>query len=160
MRRFLLLLPFALLALPLGSATGAGGGACDQAMVGQLANAHGGVYDPHLGFGKFICHDFTGDGIKDSAFTINSGGSSGTLGWGIVRGLSGGRLKLAKFEKNSLSNAMKRSGPRDLLVSSPIYGPNDPNCCPSGFNIDTWHWTGHRFKRTHSRRVHKLHGFF
>jgi hypothetical protein len=160
MRRFLVLLPLALLALPAAAGHAAATGACDKAKVGQLANARGGVYDPRLGFGKFVCHDFTGDGIRDAAFTINSGGSSGTLGWGIVQGLPNSGLKLAKFDKNSLSNALKRSGPRDLLVSSPIYGPNDPNCCPSAFNIDTWHWNGHRFKRTHTRRVPKLHGFF
>jgi hypothetical protein len=158
MRRMLLLLPLALLALPAAAGHAAGTGACDKAKVGQLANAHGGVYDPHLGFGKFICHDFTGDGIRDAAFTINSGGSSDTLGWGIVRGLPNAGLKLAKFE-NSLSNGLKRSK-NDLLVSSPIFGPNDPHCCPSGFDIDTWHWNGHRFKRTHSRRVATLHGFY
>jgi hypothetical protein len=158
MRRLLLLLPLALLAIPASSGSAAGG-ACDKATVGRLANAHGGVYDPHLGFARFLCHDFTGDGIKDSAFTINSGGSSGTLGWGIVRGLPGGGAKLAKFASKDISPGLKRSG-RDVLVSAPIYGPNDPNCCPSGFRISTWHWNGHRFVKTHTRRVKKLHGFF
>jgi hypothetical protein len=159
MRRILLLLPLALLALPIAAGHAAGTGACDKAKVGQLANAHGGVYDPSLGFGKFICHDFTRDGIPDAAFTIISGGSSGTLGWGIVRGLPNAGLKLAHFDKTSLSNGLKRSK-NDLLVSSPIFGPNDPNCCPSGFEIDTWHWNGHRFRRTHTRRVAKVHGFY
>jgi hypothetical protein len=159
MRRLLLLLPLALLAIP-ATAGHAAGGACDKNTVGQLANAHGGVYDPHLGFGRFLCHDFTGDGIADSAFAINSGGSSGTLGWGIVRGLPNGGVTLARFAKNDLSPGLKRSG-RDVLVSSPIYGPHDPNCCPSGFHIATWHWNGHRFEHTHTRRTKKLpHGFF
>ena len=161
MRKILLLLPLALLALPVlaGHATAAGTGACDQAKAGQLDKARGGFYDPTLGFNKFICHDFTGDGIPDAAFTVNSGGSSGTIGWGIVQGLPNSGAKLAKLDKNSLYVGMRRSK-NDVQVSAPIYGPNDPACCPKAFNIDTWHWNGHRFKHTHSRRVHKLHGFF
>jgi hypothetical protein len=158
MRRLVLLGIPVLLLVP--AATGhAAGGACDKATVGQLANSHGGVYDPHLGYGRFICHDFTGDGIADSAFTINSGGSSGTLGWGIVAGVSGGGAKLSRFFKNDLSPGMKRSG-RSILVSSPIYGPNDPNCCPRAFLIRTFRWNGHTFARVRTQRVKKLRGFF
>jgi hypothetical protein len=158
MKRVLLLLPLALLAIP-AAASHAAGGACDKAKVGQLANARGGAYDPHLGFARFLCHDYTGDGIEDAAFSINSGGSSGTLGWGIARGLPNGGLTLAKFAKNDISPGLKRSR-NDLLVSSPIYGPNDPTCCPSGFHIATWRWNGQRFKHVKTRRVRKLHGFF
>jgi hypothetical protein len=159
MRRLLLLLPLALLAVPLAASHAAGSGACDKTKVGELANAHGGAYDPHLGFARFLCHDFTRDGIRDAAFTINSGGSSGTIGWGIVHGLPNDGLTLAKFAKNDISPGLKRSR-NDVLVSSPIYGRNDPACCPRGFHIATWRWNGHRFRHVKTRRVRKLHGFF
>jgi len=163
MRRFLpaaLLVALALVPATAGQAASSSSKpACDKATVGRLANARGGVYDPKLGFTRFICHDFTRDGRADAAFAIASGGSSGSLGWGIARELPDGSVKLAHFESKAISVGVKRHR-RDVLVSSPIYGPNDPNCCPSGFHIATWHWNGHRFKRTHTRRVHKLHGFY
>jgi hypothetical protein len=115
-----------------------------------------------VGFRRFVepwdplCHDFTGDGRRDVAFAILSGGTGGAFKFAVFRRTSrvGGSLarryvKLAERGHGS-KTSLRRSG-RRLKVLNPIYRPGDGNCCPSG---GTWVRT-YRFTRTEAILVNR-----
>jgi hypothetical protein len=99
-----------------------------------------------------ICFDLTGDGRRDLAVTIASGGTAGDVGWlAVVTTSRGRRVALAR---SGYKLGLLREG-RDLVETQPIYRKDDPNCCPTGgFDHTRWHWNGRRFvdaRRWHTR---------
>lgn len=90
-----------------------------------------------------ICFDFTGDGAKDIAFTVASGGTAGDIAWGILVA-SASKWKPAIARGGYKLGVLRRA--RDLIVTQPIYKRNDPNCCPTGgFDHTSYRWNGTRF---------------
>jgi hypothetical protein len=83
------------------------------------------------GAAAVICHDFNGDGFEDMAFTRGSGGSAGTIGWGIFATKGGGGWKLSLFKPLPAGVLIKTSGD-DLLRGAWKYRRQDAHCCPSG----------------------------
>ncbi len=92
---------------------------------------------------ELICFDFTGDGRTDLAVTVASGGTAGDIGWFVLRRTpTGWQVALSR---GGYKVGLTRVG-RDLVDSQPVYGKNDPNCCPTGgFDHQRWHWNGRRF---------------
>jgi hypothetical protein len=92
---------------------------------------------------EVICFDFTRDGRTDLAVTVASGGTAGDIGWVVLaRTAHGWRFALGR---SGYKIGLFRVG-GDLVDSQPVYGKNDPNCCPTGgFEHTRWHWNGHRF---------------
>ncbi len=84
-----------------------------------------------------ICFDFTGDGRRDVAFAILSGGTAGATHWAVFRGVRTSSSRLSRryrkvAERFSGSKTrLVRSG-RLLGVDNPIYKRDDANCCPTG----------------------------
>jgi hypothetical protein len=106
------------------------------------------------GAGQVICHDFTGDGLKDLAFVRNVDGSAGSIGWGILVQRAEGGWKLATFRPQG-SVMLARSGD-DLGRAEETYRPGDPHCCPSG-NVIVERYRYDRHARDFRRRglVHR-----
>ena len=86
---------------------------------------------------EIIC---TGDTM---AVTIASGGTAGDIGFVLFRRTATGwRVALTR---GGYKIGLFRSG-ADVVESQPVYGKNDPNCCPSGgFDHLRFHWNGMRF---------------
>jgi hypothetical protein len=105
------------------------------------------------GVDKLICHDLTGDGRADMAVTLASGGTAGDIAWAAFA-RTGSRWRLAGANPNGYKLGLFPSA-RDLVESQPIYGKNDPNCCPTGgFAHRRFHWNGHALvvvRRWHDR---------
>jgi hypothetical protein len=98
-----------------------------------------------------LCGDFDGDGARDVAVTIASGGTAGDVGYAaFVR--RGPRWQVV-LRGNGYKLGLFRLG-RDLVVSQPVYRKNDPNCCPTGgFDHARYRFRGGRFvvlRRYHS----------
>jgi hypothetical protein len=84
-----------------------------------------------------ICHDFSGDGRRDVAFAIASGGSGGAFVWAVFLrtrqdGGSLGRLYRKVVELQSGAHTGLRHAGQLIVVVNPIHRPTDPNCCPTG----------------------------
>jgi hypothetical protein len=92
---------------------------------------------------EVLCFDFTRDGRLDLAVTIASGGTAGDIGFAVFRATATGwRVALAR---GGYKLGLFRVG-GDVVSSQPVYGKNDPNCCPTGgFDHLRFHWNGVRF---------------
>jgi hypothetical protein len=106
-----------------------------------------------------ICFDFTGDGRRDVAFAIVSGGSGGAFSWTLFRRTtSKSRRTLRRFRRlteqgRSSRTSLRREG-NLLVVSNPIYRREDANCCPTGGVIERrYRFTRRRAIRVSTRRL-------
>ena len=84
-----------------------------------------------------VCFDLTGDGRKDVAFGILSGGTAGPTAWAVFRGVRTSSTRLARryrkvTERNSGSKTLVLRRGSLLGVQNPIYKSEDANCCPTG----------------------------
>lgn len=96
------------------------------------------------GIDRLICRDLTGDGRKDMVASIFSGGTAGVEAWVVFRATSNG-WKLV-FRRLNLYRAGIRSTPAGIVEFDPVYGANDPNCCPSrGYDHTLYRWKAGKF---------------
>jgi hypothetical protein len=96
------------------------------------------------GVDTLICHDFTGDGRIDMAFTVFSGGTAGDTAWVVLR-RAGAGWRVAFRHLDAYKVGLTRAG-SDLVESMPVYRRNDPNCCPTGgFDHRRLRWNGRTF---------------
>jgi hypothetical protein len=106
------------------------------------------------GVDTLICHDLTGDGRSDMAFTIFSGGTAGDIAWVVLRRTAAGGWRVVSFQRNAYKVGLRRVGV-DLVESQPVYRTNDPNCCPTGgFDHRRFRWNGRALavvRRWHDR---------
>ena len=94
-----------------------------------------------------IYADLTGDAIDDAVVPISSGGTLGDVAF-LVLALSGTGtktlLKVAPTDgAGGVSVAVVAGKP---VMTRPLYGPEDPNCCPSALRKTTYAWDGAAFK--------------
>jgi hypothetical protein len=93
-----------------------------------------------------IYADLTGDGVDDALVPISSGGTMGDIAF-LVLAPSGGETKTLLKEiplggSGGLSVAVVDG---QIVMTQPVYGPNDPNCCPSALRKTTYVWNGSAF---------------
>ena len=100
-----------------------------------------------------ICFDFTGDGRRDIAFSVFSGGTAGDIAWGILVG-TGDVGMIVAITRSGYKLNLKRTG-RNAVVTQPVYKADDPNCCPTaGFDHVAYRWSGKSFavaRRWHTK---------
>ncbi|MBA3329137.1 MAG: hypothetical protein H0T43_12635 [Solirubrobacterales bacterium] len=100
--------------------------------------------------GQTLCFDFTGDRRKDIVFTGWEFMNHGAHYWAAYRATRSSWVRV-KFKrgccradpKTGVGIEIQRSG-REIVVSQPVYQPDDPACCPSGgTKTGTWRWRNH-----------------
>lgn len=90
-----------------------------------------------------VCFDFTADGHKDIALTVESSGTAGAIAW-VVLVRAKRRWDVAVTGRGYKVRVWHIG--RELVVSQPIYKKDDANCCPSGGCINAvYKWQGGRF---------------
>jgi len=90
------------------------------------------------------CRDLTGDGERDALFAVASGGSAGNTNFGVLLGRAGGTPGRLALYRNGYKVAVATTAGQPEVLQ-PIYRRDDPNCCPSSFEIRRYRWTGERF---------------
>ena len=96
--------------------------------------------------GETIYADITGDGVEEAVVSVASGGTAGNLAVFVYGYGPGGLSELLREHPPDEAlgghiRARVESG--QLILSWPIYGPDDPNCCPSqGFRVRYYLWDG------------------
>ena len=104
------------------------------------------IATPDAGQGETIYADITGDGVEEAVVSVASGGTAGNLAVFVFGYGPGGLSELLREHPPDEAlgghiRARVESG--QLILSWPIYGPDDPNCCPSqGFRVRYYLWDG------------------
>lgn len=101
------------------------------------------------GINTVLCGDVTHDGVKDAIYTVLSGGTAGPTRVGVIRG--GSEVAVLR-EWTGYKLTIDLVNARRFDVQQPYYDSDDPNCCPSAFDVVPYRWTGTRFKRGGSTR--------
>ena len=84
--------------------------------------------------------DLTGDGQDEAIVPLFSGGTAGNIAlW--VYGYEGEDLEVLLSRPDEYKvGARVEDG--TLVVVQPVYGPDDPNCCPSQLRNAYYEWDG------------------
>jgi hypothetical protein len=110
--------------------------------------------DPSFGGGiaNPVYADLTGDGAEDVLVPIASGGSAGVIAFYVYSYHTGALQNL--LVRNEVYRVGLRVKRGDLVVTYPLYGNRDPNCCPSRLDRRTLHFNGQRFRVIRSVIIH------
>jgi hypothetical protein len=84
--------------------------------------------------------DLTGDGQEEAIVPLSSGGTAGNIAlW--VYGYVDDRLEVLLSRPQSYK-IVGRVEDGTLVLVDPVYGPDDPNCCPSQLRNTYYEWDG------------------
>jgi hypothetical protein len=96
----------------------------------------------HAGVDRLLYADLTGDGRPETVVTIFSGGTAGDIAFYVLTG-EGSGLHSIKSSNREYKIGVKVVGGK-LQVTRPLYGAQDPNCCPGHLEITTYRYDGVR----------------
>lgn len=92
---------------------------------------------------RVIYADLTGGGQEDAVIPIASGGTLGDLAFLVLAPAAGGGtttlLRVTPKEGRGLAVAVEGG---KLVMTEPVPGPDDPECCPSQLRKTTYAWNG------------------
>ena len=140
------LLPLLLLAFP--ATADAKPAYCTKTAVQEIRIASG---KPELaGINTVLCADVTNDGVRDAIYTVRSGGTAGPVRFGVIRG--GSEVSILREWKDAYKVTIDRVNDHRFDVQQPYYAADDPNCCPSAFDVTPYRWNGTAFRHGRSMR--------
>lgn len=86
-----------------------------------------------------IYADLTGDGQDEAVVPIASGGTAGDIGFAVFTLRNGALDELLSKAEGRVALDVEEG---QLVETQPIYGPDDPNCCPSQLRKIYYRWDG------------------
>jgi hypothetical protein len=93
-----------------------------------------------------IYADLTGDGVDEAVVPISSGGTLGDLAFLVLTPSGGGTKTLLKEVPLGGSGGLAVAVvDGQIVMTQPLYGPDDPACCPSALRKTTYVWNGTAF---------------
>ena len=103
--------------------------------------------------GQFVARevlyaDLTGDGVEDAVVPADSGGTLGDIGFVVLTPDGPGvKLLLREFPQGvDTAGLAVRIEDGKLIMTQPVPGPDDPECCPSQLRETTYDWAGGELK--------------
>ena len=98
--------------------------------------------------GQFVARevlyaDLTGDRIEDAVVPADSGGTLGDVGFVVLASdASGVKLLLREFPQGADTAGLGvRIEDGKLIMTQPLPGPDDAECCPSRLRETTYDWS-------------------
>jgi hypothetical protein len=87
--------------------------------------------------------DLTGDGVDEAIVRIDSGGTMGDIAF-LVLTPDGAATKtlLKQTPSGDSAGLVVAVEGGQLVMTQPVYGPDDPNCCPTSLKKTTFMWNG------------------
>lgn len=91
-----------------------------------------------------IYADVTDDGVDDAVVPVASGGTMGNLAFIVLTptGTDETATLLTVEARSRGGMAVEVRADGTILVTEPVYGPDDPECCPGMLRLSTYAWNG------------------
>jgi hypothetical protein len=89
-----------------------------------------------------IYADLTDDSIDDAVVPVASGGTLGNLAFIVLTPTESGTSVLLKEQPTQSGGIALDVVDGKLLTLEPVFGPDDPECCPSMLRKTTYGWNG------------------
>jgi hypothetical protein len=92
--------------------------------------------------------DLTGDGVEEAVVPADSGGTLGDMAFVVLAPDGAGvKLLLREFPQGAAAAglAVRVEGGK-LIMTQPVPGPDDPECCPTQLRDTTYEWDGGALK--------------
>ena len=89
-----------------------------------------------------LYRDLNGDGAEEALVLVRQQGSGQYLNYYVYA--MGANGPVALFERRDILHGKVELGPQAgaFTESEPVYGPQDPNCCPSNVKVTSYAWSG------------------
>ena len=107
-----------------------------QAGVRDFLTASGGEATAE----SILYADVTDDGVEEAILPIGSGGESGNIALLVYGYQPSGLTELLRVVPEIRLQAVVDAG--QLIVTEPVFGPNDPIRFPSQLRVTTYEWDG------------------
>lgn len=85
--------------------------------------------------------DLTGDGVDDAVVPVSSGGTLGDVAFLVLTPVGEDTRTLAREDAVSAGMSLAIVDGK-LVMTEPVPGPDDPECCPSMLRKTTYAWNG------------------
>ena len=99
--------------------------------------------------------DLTGDGKEEVVVPMTTGGSAGDRAVAVYGYDADGFLRPLLVREGKVGHLLAKVEMGHLVIAEPIYGPHDPNCCPSQMTFTRYAWNG-RALVEENRRTEKV----
>jgi hypothetical protein len=109
-----------------------------DAAVQELIQETGGEYVQE----NVIYADLSEDGVDDAVVPISSGGTLGNVGFIVLTPTEGGTATLLRELPSESGGIALNVVDGELIALEPVFGPDDPECCPSMLRQTTYAWNG------------------
>ena len=107
--------------------------------VEDLVKDTGGVLLPE----ETLFADLTGDGADEAVVPISSGGSGGNVAYAVLGYRDGDLEEILAVKPEPEAGRVTMAVEDGVLVETqPVYGPEDPLCCPSQLQHTYYRWDG------------------
>jgi len=106
--------------------------------VQELIEETGGEYVQE----NVIYADLSDDGIDDAVVPISSGGTLGNVGFIVLTPTESGTTPLLRELPSESGGIALNVVDGELIALEPVFGPDDPECCPSMLRQTTYAWNG------------------
>jgi hypothetical protein len=110
-------------------------------VAGFIARAGGEVQEDAIVFA-----DLTGDGQEEAVVPVSSGGTAGDIAYFVYTMREGELTLLLSVVPESGRIQAEIDAEGRLVDHEPVYGPGDPECCPSRVRTRVYEWDGARLR--------------
>jgi hypothetical protein len=109
-----------------------------QPDVAALIQESGGAYNQN----DVLFSDITGDNVDEAIVPLSSGGTLGTVAFIVLTPVGNDTHTLLQLTPEAAAGIVLTVEDGKLVQTEPVYGPTDPECCPSLLEVTTYSWNG------------------
>lgn len=107
-----------------------------QFLAKELADSGGTVAEDEIVFA-----DLSGDGKEEAVVPVTSGGTMGVFEVYVLSPQGSAVKQILRFNPGT-GKLVAQIQDGLLVITEPVYGPDDPNCCPGKLKKTTFRWDG------------------